>query len=364
MKAIVFGATGQVGSYLVEHLLREGYQVVAAVRRVSVPTTGRLSHVLDNPKLTLAPCDVTDAWSVRKLLLDVRPGFVFNLAAQSFVRASFDEPLHTTNATYLGALNVLEGARALYHEKARCKVYQASSSEMYGSAWSRSKEGGARVDVTQRPPTREEMRGDAGGLPFQDEETPFLPNSPYAVAKLASHHLCRLYRKSYGIFASSGIVFNTESERRGEEFVTRKVTRYVGRLKARHARGLATPKLQLGNLDARRDWSHAEDTARAMEAVLWHDSPDDFCIASGDTWQISSWVEAAFAAAGFQDWREFVAAGSPEHMRPCEVPYLRGRPSKARTVLGWESKVGFFDLVRRMVEHDVQLAEKEMGGAT
>lgn len=353
--AVVLGATGQLGSFLCELLLSKGHKVVAGVRRTSTPSTSRLSHLLNNASLELTPCDITDALAVQHLLLRARPRYVFNLAAQSFVKTSFDEPDHTAHCTYLGAIHVLEAARLLKMQGDDCRVYQASSSEMYGSAWTKIEKGGMRLDVSHRPPNSEET---SQGV-FQDEDTPFLPNSPYAIAKLAAHHAVRLYRKSYGVFASAGIVFNTESERRGEEFVTRKVTRYVGRLVAALKRGVPLPPLRLGNLSAYRDWSFAGDTARAIYDILRHHQPDDFCIASGHAYSIRDWVEAAFRAAGLPDWQDYVTGDSPEHLRPCEVPFLRGRPAKAAHFIGWQPRVDFHGLVRRMVAADIALAEKE-----
>lgn len=357
--AIVLGCTGQVGSFIVEALLEEGWHVVGALRRTSTPSAGRLGKALENPRMSLAFCDVTDAHSVESLLRRERPRWVVNMAAQSFVRASFEEPLHSTSATYLGAVNLLEAARRLQEDGLEVKLYQASSSEMFGAAWSKLDSGGLRLDISHRPPTPEEMAPGLGQA-FQDEATPFFPNSPYAVAKLSAHHMARIYRKSYGVWVACGIMFNTESERRGEEFVTRKVTRYVGRLRVATDNGMSLPLLRLGNLSAHRDWSFAGDTARAVLRVLSREEPDDYVLATGSSYSVEEFVRRAFLAGGFGDWREFVEGNVSCHERPCEVPFLRGRSAKARHVLGWEPRVGLDQLIERMVASDIELAVKEL----
>jgi GDPmannose 4,6-dehydratase len=229
---------------------------------------------------------------------------------------------------------------------------------MFGSSWSKLDSGGLRVDISHRPPTLQEMQPGLGQA-FQDESTPFAPNSPYAVAKLAAHHMARIYRRSYDLHVSCGIMFNTESERRGEEFVTRKVTRYVGRLRAAHDAGKSLPKLSLGNLSAVRDWSFAGDTARAVLAILERDEPDDYVIATGSAYSVEDFVGRAFRAGGFENWREFVEGGCPTHERPCEVPFLRGRPGKIAHTLGWAPQLDLDGLVQRMVASDILLAGKE-----
>lgn len=354
--ALIFGVTGQIGSYLAELLLSKHFAVVGAARRTSTPSTERLRKCLLSEHFSLLPCDVTDAWSVQKTMLEVRPSHVYNLAAMSFVKASFDEPLHTTSATYLGAVNVLEACRDLHKMGIGPRLYQASSSEMFGSSWSKQDARLLRHDISCRPPSEHEIAEGA----FQDEDTPFLPNSPYAIAKLAAHHAVRLYRKSYGLFACAGILFNTESERRGLEFVTRKVTHYVGQLKVGLESGRPFPRLSLGNLQAMRDWSHCEDSTRAMLSILEHDEPDDYVISTGNVHSVQQFVEKAFAAAEIGDWRSWVDFDE-SCTRPCEVPFLRGRSVKARHVLGWEPQIGLDELVARMVRSDIELARTQNG---
>lgn len=361
---LITGVTGQVGSHLARHLLAEGHDVVGTVRRTSSPNLGRIQPLLENARFRLAPCDVTDFGSVVRLLDKYSFDECYNLAAQSFVKASFDEPFHTTNATYLGCLNFLEAMRVL---KAATpdfftRLYQASSSEMYGGSFSYETDTKFGDDVGHgnfRNVSAEEIN--QYHWPYQDEQTPFCPNSPYAIAKLAAHHACRLYRESYGIFASCGIIFNTESESRGEEFVTRKITRYVGRLAWAKAAQRTIPKLQLGNLQASRDWSHCEDACRAMTAIIRHDEPDDFCIGTGESHTVEHFLRTALSAAneGFNGPLEEYVEFSPDHLRPCEVPYLRAGISKAREVLGWEPSIFLPELIRRMVVSDTDLAYRE-----
>lgn len=349
-KSVILGATGQIGSYLVEQELANGVEVFAGYRRTSTESRERLRHLDDHPYLHWVPCDVTDPWSVYSLLRDIRPHFIYNLAAMSFVRASFDEPNHTTLCTYGGCLNVLEAMRKIGGD---IRLYQASSSEMYGSAWSKYEDHHERMDITDRPPDPHETTTSERQA-YQDEQTPFLPNSPYAIAKLAAHQAVRVYRKSYGLHASCGIVFNTESERRGLEFVTRKITNYVGLV----ANNKTTQKLQLGNLSAYRDWSHASDTARAMQLMVRQNEPDDYCIGTGASYSIEHFLHTAFALIN-RDWQEYVIANTNAHLRPCEVPFLRARPEKARLKLGWETTIQFEELVRRMVTHDIQRHAKK-----
>lgn len=360
-KAVIWGVTGQDGSYLSDLLLAEGYEVAGVSRRTSTPNDARVRHLLGVPGFRLLRGDVTDPTSVYRVLDAVEPDEIYNLAAQSHVGVSFDEPRHTTDVTYLGCLNVLEWLRAWHaRQSSACvgpRFYQASSSEMFGSAYSRGHfdKDGRKVDGTVTFPDDVLERGVAPKL-FQDESTPMMPNSPYAVAKLAAHHAVRVYRESYGIFCCSGILFNHESERRGEEFVTRKVTKYVARLKEN---GWDPDRpLLLGNWDARRDWGHAEDYVRAMWLMLRHDRPDDFVVATGVQHTVREFVDAAFRSAGFPDWGEYVHAGHPAFTRPCEVPYLCGDASKARREIGWEPRVGFDELVRRMVLFDLEALQQ------
>lgn len=380
--AIIFGVTGQDGSYLAELLLSKGYYVVGVSRRVSVPTTERISHILDCNSFQLIEGDVTDQMSVCRILTDqvlrTKRLEVYNLAAQSHVKTSFEVPRATTDATYIGCLNILEVIRSLHFAGNDIRFYQASSSEMYGTAQSMkllptgeyTEVKSEIFDAGSQTPTVSTVR-----LPkyenvlCQHESTPFLPCSPYAVAKLASHHLVNVYRQSYGLYACSGILFNHESERRGELFVTRKVSKYVGNL-IRNADKSSDnhPKLKLGNLDAKRDWGHAADYVRGMWLMLQQEKPDDFVLATGETHSVRDFLVEAFKVAATSIHKgdanpfevanvaqmlikEFVETDSSLH-RPCEVPYLRGDASKADRVLGWKPEISFKELVKRMVEHD------------
>ena len=306
MKAIIFGITGQDGSYLAELLLEKDYEVVGVTRRVSVPTLNRIEHVL--PKIKIVEGDITDAFSVSNII----------------------------------------------NEEDDIKFYQASSSEMFGKNYSLREQ---FVDI----------------LKYQDEKTPFAPQSPYAIAKLAAHHLVRNYRDSYGIFACSGILFNHESERRGEKFVTRKITKWIGEFKnwARSTGFTGNPpngndlllaldnstfpKLRLGNLSAKRDWGHAEDYVRAMWEMMQHETPNDYVVATGETHSVRDFLDVAFKHVGIDDWEDLVVI-DPEFYRPSEVDYLLGIPAKAKRVLGWEPEISFEKLAERMVDSDVEAA--------
>lgn len=363
--AVVFGATGQDGSYLAEHLLATGtlwgtaYRVVGVARRSSTPNDSRVRHLLKDPNFLLVQGDVTDPYSVARVLNEHEPSEIYNLAAQSHVGVSFQEPSHTWQATACGALHILEWLREWHaRQPYPCvgpRFYQASSSEMFGSAVSTydpaTKAHGHMLDASV---------AEAFGLEMsQDETTPMVPNSPYAVAKLAAHHLCRIYRESYGVFACSGILFNHESERRPEQFVTRKIARYVADFaRARNAvadRSTFTfPRLKLGNLEARRDWGHAEDYVRAMHLMLLHAEPGDYVVATGETHSVREFLHAAFAEVNETPERaEACVEVDPTLIRPCEVPYLRGDATKAKSVLGWEPRTTFDGLVRRMVLYEL-----------
>ena len=376
MKAIIFGITGQDGSYLAEFLLEKGYDVIGVTRRVSVDTLQRISHIL--PQLKIIEGDITDAFSVNNIINEEKPDEIYNLAAQSHVGTSFKQPSLTWDVTAGGVLNILEAIR-YSGRKEEIKFYQASSSEMFGKNFSEKRYIG---DIKISYDGRLEVDRDKKAEPvkFQNEETPFAPQSPYAIAKLAAHHLVRNYRDSYEIFGCSGILFNHESERRGEKFVTRKITKWIGDfLKWREFAGLEDetiltfsedsihvhpkadvtktipkaefPKLRLGNLEARRDWGHAEDYVRAMWLMMQEDIPDDYVVATGQTHSIKDFLDAAFNLIGISDWTNYVTI-DPEFYRPAEVDYLLGSPSKAKTVLGWEPEVTFVQLVQRMVESD------------
>jgi GDPmannose 4,6-dehydratase len=313
-RALVTGITGQDGSYLAEFLLQKEYAVFGMVRRSSTDNLERIEHLLG--RITLFQGDLLDQPSLISLLREVQPDEVYNLAAQSFVPASWEQPIATTQYTALGVARLLEAIRL---ECPHARFYQASSSEMFGKA--------AEVP--------------------QNERTPFYPRSPYGVAKTYGHWVTVNYRESHHLFACSGILFNHESPRRGKEFVSRKVTDAVARI----ARGLAT-ELRLGNLEARRDWGYAGDYVEAMWLMLQQDSPDDYVIATGETHLVRELVEIAFAAAGL-DWKKYVVV-DPTLLRPAEVELLQGDYTKARRQLGWKPTVSFRDLIEMMVKADLE----------
>ena len=327
-KALVTGITGQDGSYLAELLLEKGYEVHGIVRRASSFNTARLEHLykdplVDNTNLYLHYGDLADAVQLVKLLYDLQPDEIYNLGAQSHVRVSFDIPEYTGDGTALGAVRILEAVReAGLVEKVR--FYQASSSEMFGKV--------------QAVP--------------QTESTPFWPRSPYACAKVCAHWLTINYRESYDMHASSGILFNHESPRRGETFVTRKITRAATRIKL----GLQK-KLILGNLDSKRDWGYAKEYVEAMWLMLQQDKPDDYVIATNQTHTVREFLEETFACLDM-DYEEFVGFDK-KYERPAEVDLLIGDPTKAREQLGWEPKTTFKELVALMVREDMKLAERE-----
>jgi GDPmannose 4,6-dehydratase len=312
-RALITGITGQDGSYLAELLLSLDYEVVGLVRRTSTANLERISHLQD--KLTLVPGDLQDETSIVAALREFRPQEVYNLAAQSFVHSSWTLPLLTGEITALGVTRVLDAIRIVDPE---IRFYQASSSEMFGK-------------VVETP---------------QSESTPFYPRSPYGVSKVYGHWITINYRESYDMFATSGILFNHESPRRGLEFVTRKVTDGVARIKL----GLAK-ELRLGNLDSTRDWGYAEDYVYAMWLMLQHDVPDDFVVATGETRSIRELCEIAFSAAGLE-WQDHVVVDE-RFFRPAEVDALVGDASKAEQDLGWRRKVDFKEMVERMVDSDL-----------
>jgi GDPmannose 4,6-dehydratase len=319
--ALITGVTGQDGSYLAERLLEQGYRVVGMVRRSSTETFERIQHLRDT--ITLVEGDLIDQLSLIDVLRQYSPDEVYNLAAQSFVPTSWQQPALTSEVTALGALRMLEALRLAAPE---ARFYQASSSEMFGK-------------VRAVP---------------QTELTPFYPRSPYGVSKVYAHYITVNYRESYGLFAVSGILFNHESPRRGREFVTRKVCRAAARIQA----GLDR-EVRLGNLDSERDWGYAPDYVRAMWLMLQQPEPDDFVIATGRTHSIRRLVELAFGAVGL-DWQRHVVI-DPAFIRPAEVDQLVGDPSKARRVLGWEPTVSFEEMIRIMVEAEVD-AIRSAGG--
>jgi GDPmannose 4,6-dehydratase len=328
-KALITGITGQDGSYLAELLLAKGYEVHGIIRRASTFNTGRLDHIYSDPhsnktNLKLHYGDLSDASALSRLIGKIEPEEIYNLAAQSHVRVSFDAPEYTTDITATGAVRLLEAIR---ETGIKPRFYQASSSEMYGK-------------VQEVP---------------QKETTPFYPRSPYGCAKVYAFWITVNYRESYGMHASNGILFNHESPRRGETFVTRKITRAVAHIKA----GLQK-KLYLGNLDAKRDWGFAQEYVEAMWRMLQRETPDDYVIATGETHSVREFLEAAFGQAGL-DWQNHVEI-DPNYYRPAEVDLLIGDPSKARTQLGWEPKVTFAGLVRLMVEADMKLLKDHQEG--
>ena len=327
-RALVTGITGQDGSYLAELLLAKGYEVHGVIRRASTFNTERIDHLYadphDSPALHLHYGDLSEGRVFRQILERYEPQEIYNLGAQSHVRVSFDQPEYTADVVGVGTLRLLEAVREYGTRSGpQVKVYQAGSSEMFGAA-----------------------------LPPQSENTPFHPRSPYAVSKLAAHWFARNYREAYGLFITNGILFNHESPRRGETFVTRKITRAVGRIKE----GLQQT-LYLGNLDTRRDWGFAGDYVEAMWLMLQQDEPDDYVVATGESHSVREFLEEAFGCVGL-DWQEHVEIDS-RYFRPSEVDHLQGDSSKARASLGWAPKVSFTELVRMMVERDLDLARRE-----
>jgi GDPmannose 4,6-dehydratase len=352
MKAMIFGVTGQDGYYLSKLLLEKGYEVVGVHRRSSNDNTIKLNNIKHNVNLKLKEGDVTDPSSVQSLISEHKPDEVYNLAAQSHVATSFHQPTLTWNATACGCFNILEAIR---YVKPDTKFYQASSSEMFGSSFTQ----GINPDLS-------------GYFKFQNEKSPMVPQSPYAVAKLAAHHMVRLYRDSYNLFACSGILFNHESPMRGEMFVTRKITQWIGLYKAWpgskdmvhfaperiHGNwGAYWPKLRLGNLEAFRDWGHAEDYVEAMWMMLQHDKPDDYVVSTMETHSIKDFLKESFEVADLGDYNDYIVI-DPQFFRPAEVDYLLGDSTKARQVLGWKPKHDFKSLVREMVEYDIEKAAR------
>lgn len=341
--ALITGITGQDGSYLAELLLEKGYDVHGIVRRSSVHGTGRIDHLLSSSRLHLHDGDLSDSSSLIRIISKVRPSEIYNLAAQSHVGVSFDAAEYTGDIDAIGVLRILEAVHMLGMDKT-CKIYQASTSELYGK-------------VEEVP---------------QNENTPFHPYSPYAVAKQYGFWMIKEYREAYGMFAANGILFNHESERRGESFVTRKITRAVGRI----AEGLQG-HLELGNLDSLRDWGYAKDYVECMWLILQQETPDDFVIATGRQHSVREFVEWAFDYAGISiSWQgtgvneiginqatgETVVKINPDFYRPTDVVNLWGDPSKAESVLGWNpQKTTCKELCRIMTEHDIDLARKEKG---
>jgi len=346
-KAIITGITGQDGSYLAELLLDKGYEVHGLIRRSSTFNTSRIMHIFQDPhiegaRLKLHYADLTDGSVVSKLVQKIKPDEIYNLGAQSHVLVSFDMPAHSMETNVLGTLNILEAIR---ESGLPIKFYQASSSEMFGK-------------VREIP---------------QTENTPFYPRSPYGVSKLASHWLTINYRESYNIFACSGILFNHESKRRGETFVTRKITRAAAKIKEGEQ-----DCLYLGNLDAVRDWGHSKDYVEAMWLMLQQEKPDDYVVATGESHSVREFLELAFKEAGIEIEsngkkgleEEYHVKGTdkvvvkidPRYYRPAEVDFLQGDSSKARNALGWSPRISFSSLVNEMVDNDVKKVKDELYG--
>ena len=324
MKAFITGINGQDGSYLAEFLIKQNYEVHGTVRRSSSINTDKIDHLISDfqgDSLFLYYSDLLDSSSLTNLISNINPDEVYNLAAQSHVAVSFQNPLFTTQTSTVGSLSILESIRNVNKD---IKFYQASSSEMYGGAKKES----------------------------LDENSKFDPKSPYAAAKVFAHDISKVYRESYGMFAANGILFNHESPRRGETFVTRKISKAVGRISV----GIQN-KLTLGNLNAYRDWGYSGDYVEAMWKILQHDTPDDWVIATGETHSVQEFVDEAFQCIGI-DHSEFIQT-SEKYLRPNEVDYLLGNPKKAEQELNWKPKVMFKDLVKLMVEHDINEAKKE-----
>jgi GDPmannose 4,6-dehydratase len=324
-KALITGITGQDGSYLAELLLKKGYQVWGIIRRSSSFHTGRIDHLYQDPHkqpaLRLIYGDLTDGSNLSSIIADVAPDEIYNLGAQSHVRVSFDNPIYTANTNALGTLRLLEAIRS---SKKLVRFYQASSSEMYGKA-------------AEMP---------------QNENTPFYPRSPYGCAKVYSFWQTVNYREAYGMFACNGILFNHESPRRGETFVTRKITHAATRIKL----GLQD-KLYLGNLDAKRDWGYAADYVEAMWLILQQKKADDYVIATGESHSVREFLDEVFGYLGL-DWKKYVEIDK-RYLRPAEVDMLQGDASKAKKILGWKPKVTFKELARMMTDADTKLAENE-----
>ncbi len=321
--AIITGVTGQDGSYLAELLLDYDYTVIGLHRRSSINNFERINHLFKNPQFKLEECDLTDPSGINNLVSQYQPHEIYNLAAQSHVGTSFKQPTTTFEINTIGVINILEAIRSA---SSATKFYQASTSEMFGK----------NTDL------------DDQGNHYQDENTYFMPQSPYGIAKLASHNMVSIYRSGYGLFGCSGILFNHESPRRGENFVTRKITKYIGQLVA----GKTTETLKLGNLNAQRDWGHAKDYVQAMYLMLQHDSADDYVVSTGQTHSIYEFLKLAFEYVNL-DYTKYIEI-DPNLYRPAEVDYLRGVSDKAKKVLNWQQKYSFIDLVKDMVDSDIK----------
>jgi GDPmannose 4,6-dehydratase len=321
--ALITGVNGQDGSYLAELLLEKGYRVIGLKRRTSTINTGRIDHLMGNPNFSIKYYDLHDAYFINHIMKEEKIDEVYNLAAQSHVAVSFEIPDYTSDGICRGTLNILNAIRNI---SPTTKMYQASSSEMYGDS----------SDYTEK------------GF---NENSRMMPVSPYAVAKLYAHQMVNVYRKAYGLHLSSGILFNHESPRRGETFVTRKITMAAAKIKKRLQKDL-----YLGNLDAKRDWGHAKDYVNAMWLMLQQEKPDDYVVATGETYSVEDFLTEIFTYSGLGNWRNYVKI-DPRLKRPNEVPYLLGDSTKARTVLGWKPEYNMQTLARRMFDSDCAMLD-------
>ena len=362
--ALITGVTGQDGSYLAELLLSKGYKVVGLKRRTSTGNLGRLSKCLNNPNLVIVEGEISDAGSVYDMVSKYKPDEIYNLAAQSHVGSSFEQPDFTFQVNALGPLHFLEAIRRF---SPHTRFYQASTSEMFGKNFTELHDlyDGRTVEIK-----------------YQNEDTPFQPQSPYSIAKLAAHNLVRVYREAYDLFGCCGILFNHESERRGENFVTRKITKWIGEFfvwvdrhnisytdlvldqdeiyipgRTSKDQGFQFPKLRLGNLEARRDWGHAKDYVEAMYLIMQQENPEDYVISTGVTHSIRDLLDVAFKQIDIYNWEQYIVI-DPQFYRPAEVEYLLGIPDKAKQQLEWEPQVTFEQLVKTMVEHDINESQK------
>lgn len=340
--ALITGITGQDGSYLAENLLSRGYTVIGVKRRTSSDNTGRLKNALTHPKFRIEEGDICDPAYIFFSLLNNRPTHVFNLAAQSHVATSFTQPMATFDITGKAVLNFLEGIRLL---SPSTRFYQASSSEMFGDSISylEMDYNTWRIDTNYEPGIEKEYPI------FQDESTPFNPQSPYAIAKLAAHNLISLYRKSYGLFCVSGILFNHESPRRGDLFVTKKISNYCRYLKNTLNNSNIQTLLELGNTNVFRDWGHASDYVEAMRLMMEAAAPNDYVVGTGETHSVEDFLREAFSLIGIEDYRKYVMHNLSLY-RPSDVPFLRSLPEKIKVELGWTPKISFKQLVKEMVD--------------
>ena len=362
--ALITGVTGQDGSYLAELLLSKEYKVVGLKRRTSTGNLGRLSKCLNNPNLVIVEGEISDAGSVYDMVSKYKPDEIYNLAAQSHVGSSFEQPDFTFQVNALGPLHFLEAIRRF---SPHTRFYQASTSEMFGKNFTELHDlyDGRTVEIK-----------------YQNEDTPFQPQSPYSIAKLAAHNLVRVYREAYDLFGCCGILFNHESERRGENFVTRKITKWIGEFfvwvdrhnisytdlvldqdevyipgRTSKEQGFQFPKLRLGNLEARRDWGHAKDYVEAMYLIMQQENPEDYVISTGVTHSIRDLLDVAFKQIDIYNWEQYIVI-DPQFYRPAEVEYLLGIPDKAKQQLEWEPQVTFEQLIKTMVEHDINESQK------